>query len=64
MILEAAGASEGATKLQIMASAFITHETATGYLGKLQNAGLIQYDAATSTYHITERARYEVQKRS
>lgn len=60
-ILETAGRDkEGATKMQIMAAAFITYETATGYLEKLVQEGLIQYQADTRTYSTTKLGKERI----
>ncbi len=52
--------NKGATKMQIMAKAFISHETATGCLEKLKQQGLIDYNAGTGVYLITEKGRQRI----
>lgn len=56
-ILAIADTNEGATKMQIMANAFVTYETATGYLEKLKRGGLIGYSPGTGTYMTTTKGR-------
>ena len=59
-ILEAADKSEaGLTKMLIMAHAFITYETATGYIEKLVGEGLMEYHPDTKTYSTTELEKEE-----
>ena len=47
----------GVTKMKIMAGAFISHETATGYLQKLMQEGLIVYHPGRNTYSTTEQGK-------
>lgn len=56
-ILSIAQNKEGATKMQIMAGAFISYETATGYLEKLAREGLIEYNSGKGVYTITDKGR-------
>jgi len=53
---------KGATKMKIMADAFVTHECATGYLEKLEHEGLIDYNSGTGVYAITDKGRQRVIK--
>jgi len=53
---------KGATKMKIMADAFITHECATGYLEKLEHEGLIDYNSGTGVYMTTDKGRQRLIK--
>jgi predicted transcriptional regulator len=56
-ILGIADTDAGATKMQIMAGAFITHETATGHLEKLKREGLMDYNQGKGTYVTTIKGK-------
>lgn len=47
----------GATKMEIMADAFVTHECASGYLERLEREGLIDYNSGTGVYMVTDKGR-------
>jgi predicted transcriptional regulator len=47
----------GASRMKIMADAFISFGIATEYLGKLQREGLVEYHAETHSYLTTGRGK-------
>ena len=49
------GKKRGATKMKIMADAFVSSNSATEYLDKLQHDGLIEYHQDTHSYLTTEK---------
>jgi len=53
---------KGATKMKIMADAFVTHECATDYLEKLEREGLIDYNSGTGVYMTTDKGRQQMTK--
>lgn len=56
-ILAIADTEQGATKMKIMANAFVTYETATGCLEKLKREGFVDYNQGTGTYVTTSKGR-------
>jgi len=54
---------KGATKMEIMAGAFVTHECVTGYLERLEKEGLIDYSSGTGVYMVTDKGKQRLGER-
>jgi predicted transcriptional regulator len=54
-ILEVSSKNRKATRLEIMAGAFINYGIATAIIEELQRGGLVEFHPDTKTYTVTQR---------